>query len=345
MTYSVSIIIPVYNVAPYLRRCLDSISSQAFTDWEVICVDDGSVDGSGAIIDEYVQRDDRFRVVHQDNAGVSAARNVALDMVRGEYFTFLDADDVMLPEALECCVNAFTSGNYDAVCCEPLCVTFSNENALAKDGVFSREFRPVLDRMELLWGKNGEYGYSCGRMYRTSKFSSVRFPVGMKMCEDAWHWIDSLMIQAKWCALDRPMIGYRQVANSASNTFDAEFNRCIFKAYAHTCESLRGMDYVCDEPMRLFWHRHGRAICHHLKLLFRDWNTFTKSDKSDLAEMVARIPIQMGWNPFLWHMRWRVFSLRKSYAHIVLLVLGFFCDWLWPRAKRRLWIGERWWKV
>lgn len=342
MTHLISIVIPVYNVAPYLRRCLDSLLSQTFADWEVICVDDGSVDGSGAIIDEYVQRDNRFRVVHQGNAGVSVARNAALDIVRGEYFTFLDADDVMLPRALEHCVKALSSGNYDALCCDPLCMTFSDEKALDKISDFSGIVRPVLDRLDLLWGRNGEYGYPWGRVYRTCVFSSVRFPVGMKMCEDAWYWIDCLMIQAKWCALDRPMIGYRQIANSASNTFDAEFNRCILNAYAHTCESLRRMDYTGDEPMRLFWNRHGRAMCHHLKLLFRDWKTFSQADKSDLAERVAKIPVQMGWNPLTWHIRWRIASLKNSSAYAVLPMIYFLCDWLWPRMKRRLWIGGRW---
>lgn len=88
-----SIIIPVYNVAPYLRECLDSVMAQTFADWEAICVDDGSTDGSGAILDEYAVRDKRFRVIHQSNAGVSAARNKALDEAHGEWLCFLDADD------------------------------------------------------------------------------------------------------------------------------------------------------------------------------------------------------------------------------------------------------------
>ena len=89
-----SIIIPVYNVAPYLRECLDSVLAQTFTDWECLCVDDGSADESGSILDEYAQRDSRFLVFPKKNGGVSAARNLALDNAKGEWICFLDGDDV-----------------------------------------------------------------------------------------------------------------------------------------------------------------------------------------------------------------------------------------------------------
>lgn len=88
-----SIVIPVYNVAPYLRECLNSVLAQTCGDWEALCVDDGSTDGSGTILDEYAVKDARFKVIHQPNAGVSAARNAALDRAEGEWLCFLDADD------------------------------------------------------------------------------------------------------------------------------------------------------------------------------------------------------------------------------------------------------------
>lgn len=95
-----SVVIPVYNVAPYLRGCLDSLLAQTFVDWEVICVDDGSTDGSGAILDEYASHDKRFRIVHQKNAGVSAARNTGLEKVLGEWITFIDPDDAIASDYL-----------------------------------------------------------------------------------------------------------------------------------------------------------------------------------------------------------------------------------------------------
>ena len=96
-----SIVIPVYNVAPYLRECLDSVFAQTFPDWECICVDDGSTDESNKTLDEYAAADSRFRVIHQANAGVSVARNVALDVAQGSWIWFVDGDDVIHLHALE----------------------------------------------------------------------------------------------------------------------------------------------------------------------------------------------------------------------------------------------------
>ena len=98
-----SVIIPVYNVAEYLQPCLDSVLGQTVPDWECICVDDGSTDDSGKILDEFAARDSRIRVVHKSNGGVASARNTALDVISGDWFLFLDADDVWSPQLLEVC--------------------------------------------------------------------------------------------------------------------------------------------------------------------------------------------------------------------------------------------------
>lgn len=91
----ISIIVPVYNVEKYLSQCLDSILSQTYTNWEAILVDDGSKDNSGKICDEYTAKDSRFKVFHQENGGVSSARNFGIDNARGEWITFVDADDII----------------------------------------------------------------------------------------------------------------------------------------------------------------------------------------------------------------------------------------------------------
>lgn len=94
----VSIIVPVYNVERYLRECLDSIAQLKAFSWEAILIDDGSTDSSGAICDEYAKRESKFRVIHQKNAGVSAARNAGLDAAKGEWIWFVDSDDSINPD-------------------------------------------------------------------------------------------------------------------------------------------------------------------------------------------------------------------------------------------------------
>ena len=94
----ISIIVPVYNVEKYLRECLDSISQLKAVTWEAILVDDGSTDTSGKICDEYATQDSRFRVIHQKNSGVSAARNAGLDAAKGEWIWFVDSDDSINPD-------------------------------------------------------------------------------------------------------------------------------------------------------------------------------------------------------------------------------------------------------
>lgn len=103
-----SIIVPVYNCAPYIRKCLDSVKNQTFKSWECICVNDGSTDASGSILDEYARNDSRFSVVHQNNQGVSVARNRGIEKACGEWVNFLDADDTVDPHMLtsiSLCIN------------------------------------------------------------------------------------------------------------------------------------------------------------------------------------------------------------------------------------------------
>lgn len=114
MSY-ISVIIPVYNCGQFLRRCLDSLVNQSFGDWEAICINDGSKDNSGAILDEYAAADKRFKVVHKANEGVSIARNTALKLVESDYIMFMDSDDFLHPQAMEICAHFANRDNSDIV--------------------------------------------------------------------------------------------------------------------------------------------------------------------------------------------------------------------------------------
>ncbi len=114
----VSVVVPVYNVAPYLEACLESLAQQTLTDLEVVMVEDGSTDESATIAERFVARDERFRLVRQANAGLGAARNTGIDHASGDFLAFVDSDDVVLPRAYEALVSTldqtgsdFVSGN------------------------------------------------------------------------------------------------------------------------------------------------------------------------------------------------------------------------------------------
>lgn len=113
---TVSIIIPVYNTEKYLRRCLESVIAQTFSDWEAILVNDGSTDGCGNICDEYAKRDNRFKVIHQENAGVVNARNKAIKTCNGTFLSFIDSDDYIEPTMLKDMTTLAQTESLDFIC-------------------------------------------------------------------------------------------------------------------------------------------------------------------------------------------------------------------------------------
>lgn len=113
----VSVIVPIYNVEPYLEKCVDSILAQTYPDLEVILVDDGSPDGCGAVCDRYAAQDARVRVVHKENGGLSSARNAGLDAATGEYVMFTDGDDWIEPDMVSVLVQGSTANGADITTC------------------------------------------------------------------------------------------------------------------------------------------------------------------------------------------------------------------------------------
>ena len=114
----ISIIVPVYNVSRYLSGCIESILNQEFQDFELILVDDGSVDGSSKICDEYAGKDNRISVIHQKNEGVSSARNTGIENATGKYIAFVDADDTIEPNMYSTMVTKAEQSNLDYVLCD-----------------------------------------------------------------------------------------------------------------------------------------------------------------------------------------------------------------------------------
>jgi glycosyltransferase involved in cell wall biosynthesis len=179
--FMVSIIVPVYNGREYLDRCVSSVVAQTLRDWELILVDDGSTDGAGALCDQWAARDARIRVIHQKNAGVSAARNVGLDTARGAYIGFVDVDDYIAPETYERALDAMGTGDmviWDAVTVWPDGRTEPDTiPLLTGDANLTRQ-----DMIpELLCQMAGSV---CRCLYRRNLIREIRFPMGIKFSED-----------------------------------------------------------------------------------------------------------------------------------------------------------------
>lgn len=127
MNKKVSVIIPVYNVAPYLERCLNSLAKQSLEDIEFICIDDGSTDQSGIILDQYAERNNKFKVFHGPNKGVSHARNIGLSLATGDYITFCDSDDYVDPNIYSRLLETLIENNGDIAICNISQITSNRE--------------------------------------------------------------------------------------------------------------------------------------------------------------------------------------------------------------------------
>lgn len=180
----ISVIVPVYKAEKYLRRCVDSILNQSYTDFEVLLIEDGSPDNSGKICDEYAQKDQRIFVIHQKNAGISVVRNTGLDWVcqqgRSEYITFVDSDDWIHPEYLKVLMNGVTENGVIISVCNHKRVV----EEIACESYDSIEYE-LTSPEDFLVNHSWQYNYIWCKLYHKSVFDDIRYPVG-KIFEDTF---------------------------------------------------------------------------------------------------------------------------------------------------------------
>lgn len=252
----VSVIIPVYNVAPFLREALESVVNQSYDKLEIIVVDDGSTDGSGAICEEY-GRDARVRVIHKSNCGLSNARNIGLEYCTGQYIAFLDSDDAYHIDFCRLMLETATTTQADVVVCKYMVFHTLREMKRQR----TRIVRPSLEsgdysRKDALRAlAEGRFGFNVwNRLYKRRLWEKVRFPDGLNF-EDVDTTCRILDICASVYVLDRPLYLYRvrrgSITNTASwkNYFDSEIAHANLKLFidAHTPE--------------VFGREHARKVC------------------------------------------------------------------------------------
>jgi len=251
MAEKVSIIVPAYNVAPYIGTCVDSLLNQSYVDIEVIVVDDGSTDGTSDILEKLKLRDSRLWVYHQPNGGAAAARNLALTKVTGGYVTFVDGDDALSPGTLgENVVFLQNDAELDWVAFPVMRVPDENvkgnhvqdyggftplENRIIpKDGVVSAYFARQLSEL------------CCGTIYRWKAVKDIRFPEG-EYYEDSFYFTDALCAARKGLISCAGSYLYLVREGSSQRTqLDYKRMRSKLRSLQRRINKFRQLDSSCE---------------------------------------------------------------------------------------------------
>lgn len=216
--HDITVVIPVYNVENYLKKCVESVERQTFTDFEIILVDDGSSDSSGALCDELAALHGNIRVIHQENKGLGGARNTGIDNCNTEFIMFLDSDDYVHPELLQKCIEAMKKNDCDIVIFDLVSVNETGEKGivysapLLPNEIFSADEAVAVCRNPS----------ACDKVYKTDLFKkhNIRFP------EKVWYedlrTTPKILMQAKKVMrIDcEPLYYYFQRSDSIMHTPD-----------------------------------------------------------------------------------------------------------------------------
>lgn len=215
MNSLISVVIPVYNVEKYICRCLDSVLKQTYHNVEIILINDGSTDNSGNICKDYQKKDARITLIHQDNQGLSVARNAGIDIAKGEYITFIDSDDCIAEDYLEQLVGALEDNNADISICGNVRFQDDFQNKIPCknfDGVIISSGRDACKEIYTSKNKRAEYVVAWGKLYKRELFLEERYPVG-RLHEDQFLTYRLFWTSSKVAEIGDCLYGYYQNAN------------------------------------------------------------------------------------------------------------------------------------
>lgn len=238
MNPKVSVIIPIYNAEKYLRRCIESVLKQDFEDFELLLVDDGSKDLSGHICDEYAKQDERIRVIHKENSGVSDSRNLAISLARGEYLQFMDSDDWITPDATGLLVRSAMENACDLVIADFYRVIgerLAHKGDIRDEGVMSRE-EFALQMMEK--PADFYYGVLWNKLYRRDiiQNNGLSMDKDISWCEDFIFNMEYIRHVKKVYALRVPVYYYVKTPGSLASQGTSisktiRMKKMVFKCY------------------------------------------------------------------------------------------------------------------
>ena len=228
----ISVIVPVYNVEQYLSQCLDSIIKQTFKDIEIICINDGSTDNSGKILEEYAHKDNRIKILNQKNQGLSVARNNGIAQSTGEYISFIDSDDFIHFEFLEILYQAIIQSNCNIAGCDFLKV-YSNEIPVLKN----TKLKKYASALDVLLNKRNFIHFNVwNKLYKREIIKDIQFVENLYF-ED---WVFNLCVFAQntsFTWINEKLYGYRISNNSIMRS---QFDEKKLQDY------VRGIEIVAE---------------------------------------------------------------------------------------------------
>ncbi|MBQ9577626.1 MAG: glycosyltransferase [Muribaculaceae bacterium] len=208
----ISIIVPIYNVEKYLVPCVDSILNSTYRDIEVILVDDGATDGSGAICDEYATRDERIKVVHKVNGGLSDARNAGMKVATGDYILFVDGDDMIHCQMIEILKAAIDSGDYDfsMVCAKKVVENeiSASDASIVDPSLMEHAARQTLTSKDFFYGLcvlNYQYHVAWNKLYKRSLIEDMEF---VSVISEDMEWNNRISLRMKQAIFVRAELYY-----------------------------------------------------------------------------------------------------------------------------------------
>lgn len=226
----ISVIVPIYNVEKYLSKCIESIINQTYKDLEIILVDDGSTDSSGKICDEFATKDNRIKVIHKKNGGLSDARNIGLDVCRGNYISFIDSDDYIELDMYEKMIKIIVNKKVDIVSCNYNHIYNNNKVVF-----FKVDVDELIKSKNLLYEKIFTYSnfdlVVFNKLYKSTIFENIRFPVGISPAEDLNILYDIINISNNFYCLSEAL--YNKVERSEGLSHTTKIKDCLNNVEAY----------------------------------------------------------------------------------------------------------------
>ena len=221
----ISVLLPVFNSQKYLSDCINSILNQSYEDFELVIVDDGSIDQSGEIIKQFIEKDGRIKAFYKENEGsISKTRNFLLEKVTGDFFIFIDSDDIIEKDFLKILLETMNKSNSDVVACGFKLV---NIPVLAKKGYGKREVDSSKAIEEMLF--SGRFYAVWNKLFRTEKVKDFRFDESLNYGEDLVYFFNVLKDDHKFTFIDNPLYFYRVHPNSLSTSTFGDSKKALLE--------------------------------------------------------------------------------------------------------------------